>query len=59
MENHIEIKHHFIIDHVQKGIMDLQFVPTGYQLANIFTKAFTKERLILLRNQFGIDFIKE
>jgi len=35
---HIEIKHHFIRDHVQKGTIDLQFVSTDEQLTNIFTK---------------------
>ena len=33
--NHIEIKHHFIRDHVQNGTLDLQFVPTDDQLADI------------------------
>jgi len=28
---HIEIKHHFIRDYVQKGILDLQFIDTGHQ----------------------------
>nr|KYP56316.1 Copia protein [Cajanus cajan] len=35
---HIEIKHHFIRDHVQKGMFELIYVKTEEQLADIFTK---------------------
>ncbi|GKD64958.1 retrovirus-related pol polyprotein from transposon TNT 1-94, partial [Tanacetum coccineum] len=35
---HIDIKYHFIIDHILKGDIELHFIPTQYQLANIFTK---------------------
>nr|GEV05095.1 hypothetical protein [Tanacetum cinerariifolium] len=35
---HIHIKYHFIIDHILKGDIELYFVPTDLQLANIFTK---------------------
>jgi len=58
-QKHIEIKHHFIRDHVQNGTMDLQFVPIDDQLANIFTKPLVEEKLILLRNQLGMVFINE
>jgi len=44
---HIEIKHHFIRDHVQKGTLDLQFVSTDEQLADIFTKPLIEELLII------------
>jgi len=27
---HIEIKHHFIIDYVQKGILDIHFIDTEH-----------------------------
>lgn len=47
----MEIKQHFIIDHVHKGTIDLQFVPTDDQFANIFTKPLTEDRLILLRSK--------
>ena len=56
---HIEIKHHFIRDYVQNGTMDLQFVPTDDQLANVFTKPLTEERLILLRSQLGMIFVTD
>nr|CAN80699.1 hypothetical protein VITISV_000889 [Vitis vinifera] len=35
---HIEIRHHFLRDHAQKGDITLEFVSTKDQLADIFTK---------------------
>ncbi|GJU15107.1 hypothetical protein Tco_1143073 [Tanacetum coccineum] len=35
---HIDIRYHFIRDHILKGDIELHFVPTDLQLANIFTK---------------------
>ena len=42
---HIEIRHHFLRDHTQKGDIVLQFVPTENQLADIFTKPLGEEQL--------------
>nr|GEZ12024.1 Gag-Pol polyprotein [Tanacetum cinerariifolium] len=36
---HIDIKYHFIKEKVEKGIVELLFVGTEYQLADLFTKA--------------------
>ncbi|GJV48111.1 retrovirus-related pol polyprotein from transposon TNT 1-94 [Tanacetum coccineum] len=35
---HIDIRYHFIKDHILKGDIELYFVPTDLQLADIFTK---------------------
>ena len=35
---HIDIRHHFLRDHVQNGDISLKFVDTNNQLAYIFTK---------------------
>ena len=35
---HIEIHHHFIRDHIARGDIDLSYVSTKDQLADIFTK---------------------
>nr|GEU63770.1 retrovirus-related Pol polyprotein from transposon TNT 1-94 [Tanacetum cinerariifolium] len=35
---HIDIRYHFIRDHILKGDIELHFIPTEYQLADIFTK---------------------
>ncbi|GKD53227.1 hypothetical protein Tco_1286614 [Tanacetum coccineum] len=41
---HINIRYHFIKEHVEKGTVEIYFVRTEYQLANLFTKAPPKER---------------
>ncbi|GJV89198.1 hypothetical protein Tco_1533136 [Tanacetum coccineum] len=41
---HIDIQYHFIKEHVEKGIVEIYFVGTEYQLADLFTKALPKER---------------
>ncbi|GJS60334.1 hypothetical protein Tco_0655118 [Tanacetum coccineum] len=41
---HISIRYHFIKEHVEKGTVELYFVGTEYQLADLFTKALPKER---------------
>ncbi|GJR70208.1 hypothetical protein Tco_0016273 [Tanacetum coccineum] len=40
---HINIRYHFIKKHVEQGTIELYFVGTEYQLADIFTKALPKE----------------
>nr|GEZ06847.1 hypothetical protein [Tanacetum cinerariifolium] len=36
---HIDIRHHFIQEQVERGVVELYFVSTDYQLSDIFTKA--------------------
>nr|GEY78333.1 retrovirus-related Pol polyprotein from transposon TNT 1-94 [Tanacetum cinerariifolium] len=36
---HINIRHHFIREQVEKGVVELYFMTTDYQLVDIFTKA--------------------
>ncbi|KAJ9558522.1 hypothetical protein OSB04_013136 [Centaurea solstitialis] len=35
---HIDIRYHFIKDHIEKGNIELYFVESDYQLADLFTK---------------------
>nr|GFB81396.1 hypothetical protein [Tanacetum cinerariifolium] len=41
---HIDARYHFIKEKVEKGIVELFFVETEYQLADLFTKALLVER---------------
>ncbi|GJU70192.1 copia protein [Tanacetum coccineum] len=50
---HIDIRYHFIKEHVEKGTVELYFVGTEYQLADLFTKALPKERFEYLVHRIG------
>nr|GEW77065.1 copia protein [Tanacetum cinerariifolium] len=41
---HIDIRYHFIKEHVENGVIELYFVNTKYQLADLFTKSLGRER---------------
>ncbi|GKE53201.1 hypothetical protein Tco_1488357, partial [Tanacetum coccineum] len=41
---HIDVRYHFIKEQVEKGIVELLFVGTEYQLADLFTKALLEDR---------------
>ena len=51
---HIEIRHHFLKDHVQKGHIELEFIISNFQLADIFTKPLNEERFCFIRNENGV-----
>ncbi|GJS63034.1 retrovirus-related pol polyprotein from transposon TNT 1-94 [Tanacetum coccineum] len=51
---HIDIIFHFIKEHVENGVIELYFVNTEYQLADIFTKALGRERIEFLINKLGM-----
>jgi hypothetical protein len=35
---HIEVRHHFLRDHIEKGDIEMKFIDTQRLLTNIFTK---------------------
>lgn len=55
---HIEIKYHFIIDYVQKDVIDIQLININHQLADIFTKPLTIERFDFIKKNMHMDFVK-
>nr|GEV28541.1 retrovirus-related Pol polyprotein from transposon TNT 1-94 [Tanacetum cinerariifolium] len=57
---HIAVRYHFIKEHVEKGTIELYFVKTDYQLADIFTKALPVDRFNYLVHRLGFRLqIKE
>ncbi|GJW10840.1 retrovirus-related pol polyprotein from transposon TNT 1-94 [Tanacetum coccineum] len=52
---HIDIRFHFIKEHVENGVIELYFVNTKYQLADIFTKPLARERIEFLINKLGMQ----
>nr|GFC05156.1 hypothetical protein [Tanacetum cinerariifolium] len=45
---HIDIRHHFIREQVEKGVVKLLFITTDNQLTNTFTKALPREQFEFL-----------
>ncbi|GJS98666.1 hypothetical protein Tco_0819836 [Tanacetum coccineum] len=51
---HIDVRYHFIKEHVEKGMIELYFVKTDYQLADLFTKALPVDQFNYLVRLFGM-----
>nr|GEU73928.1 retrovirus-related Pol polyprotein from transposon TNT 1-94 [Tanacetum cinerariifolium] len=51
---HIDIRFDFIKEQVEIEVVELYFVNTKYQLADIFTKALGRERIKFLINKLGM-----
>nr|GEY36956.1 hypothetical protein [Tanacetum cinerariifolium] len=52
--NHIHTRYHFIKEQVENRIIELYFVRTEYQLADLFTKALPKDRFKYLVRRIGM-----
>ncbi|GJW69017.1 hypothetical protein Tco_0123441, partial [Tanacetum coccineum] len=51
---HIRTRYHFIKEQVENGIIELYFVRTEYQLADMFTEALPEERFKYLIRRIGM-----
>ncbi|GKB08298.1 retrovirus-related pol polyprotein from transposon TNT 1-94 [Tanacetum coccineum] len=51
---HIHTRYHFIKEQVKNGIIELYFVRTEYQLADMFTKALLEDRFQYLFKRIGM-----
>ncbi|GJS14243.1 retrovirus-related pol polyprotein from transposon TNT 1-94 [Tanacetum coccineum] len=51
---HIDVRYHFIKARVENGIVELYFVRTEYQMADIFTKPLPRERFNFLIEKLGM-----
>nr|GEW09598.1 hypothetical protein [Tanacetum cinerariifolium] len=51
---HIDVRYHFIKEKVEKGIVELFFVGTEYQLSDLFTKALSEDRFKYLIRRLGM-----
>ncbi|GJR38017.1 retrovirus-related pol polyprotein from transposon TNT 1-94 [Tanacetum coccineum] len=50
----VVVRYHFIKDHVEKSTIELYFVKTDYQLADLFTKALLVDRFNYLVRHLGM-----
>ncbi|KAJ9541699.1 hypothetical protein OSB04_028205 [Centaurea solstitialis] len=51
---HIDIRYHFLKDNMEKENIELYFVNTEYQLADLFTKALDEKRFKFLISRLGM-----
>nr|GEV23653.1 retrovirus-related Pol polyprotein from transposon TNT 1-94 [Tanacetum cinerariifolium] len=51
---HIHIRYHFIKEQIENDIIELYFVKTEYQLADMFTKALPEDRFKYLVRRIGM-----
>ena len=54
---HIEVDFHFVREKVALGVVDVRFISTGDQLANVFTKPATQ--LTLHRFSFNLNLVHD
>ncbi|GKD21973.1 hypothetical protein Tco_1223676 [Tanacetum coccineum] len=55
---HIDVRYHFTKEQVKNDVVELYFVETNFQLADIFTKALARERFEFLINRLSMQSIK-
>jgi transposase InsO family protein len=53
---HIDVRYHFLRDHVEKGDIELKHVDTSLQLADILTKPLDQATFARLRGEFGVCY---
>ena len=51
---HIDVRYHFIRDNVNKGDIELHFIPIENQLVDIFTKPLDESRFNFLISELGM-----
>ena len=51
---HIDVRYHFIRDHIERGDVELHFIPTDKQLADIFTKPLDDKTFQRLVSELGM-----
>ena len=54
---HIQVRYHYIRDQINDGIFHLEYIPTEFQLADMFTKGLYGPRLNFLMDQLGVKSV--
>nr|GEY02930.1 copia protein [Tanacetum cinerariifolium] len=60
---HIDIRYYFIKEQIENGVIELYFVNTEYQLADLFTKALGRDRIDVQLNEqwfkLSVDLLRK
>ncbi|GJR99532.1 retrovirus-related pol polyprotein from transposon TNT 1-94 [Tanacetum coccineum] len=56
---HLDVRYHFIKEQVENEVVELYFVRTEYQLADILTKALPRERFNFLVEKLALGWLLE
>ena len=51
---HIDIRYHFLRDHYEKGDIEIEYVSTDFQLADIFTKPLDYDRFSFICGELNV-----
>jgi hypothetical protein len=51
---HIKVRYHFLRDYAEKGEIEMKFIDTKSQLADIFTKPLDSSYFASLRGELGV-----
>ncbi len=51
---HIDVRHFFVQDNYERGIILLEYCPTQQQIADVFTKALPAPQFRQLRDKLGV-----
>jgi hypothetical protein len=51
---HVERRHDFLRDHVEKGDIEMRYIDTARQLTDIFTKPLASSRFADLLGEIGV-----
>jgi hypothetical protein len=54
MMRYVERRHHFLRDHVEKEDIEMRYIDTARQLADIFTKPPNSSQFADLRGEIGV-----
>ena len=55
---HIDVRYHFIKDHVEQGTIELYFITPEFQIADLFTKALDEKCFNFLVSKLGMLNLK-
>ena len=56
---HIDLRHHFIREAVDEGKINVEYIPTAKNVADVFTKALARPKFEVFVEMLGLGGIKE